>query len=436
MSVRLGPLAIVGVLAGLFSGCGGSGSPGTDGAADALKADADAAGAPDGPGDDRPASSDAPVDGPADVPVDSGSADHRVDQGGGDAPSDATPIDSGGSCTTQTVILGRGGTTSACSFKVSSTIPRDRVNLGIGGRLCQQGSNNCTSRGGWFWFGDDVALCDATCIAWEESGANLILEVGCPSESCFVPCRQEGGPCGDGINSCCAGWRCTAGTCATCVRGGQACTTTGECCSGSTCQNGMCVGGLGGTCVSQAGCSQGQCRDGRCQCAGDQILCNSGCVSYLDPNNCRGCGNVCATGTGRVCTANGCVCDPQSAFPDECNGVCVNKSNDRTNCGACFLNCPKLEQVCNDGVCGCPGGMTECNGTCVDTRNNQSHCGMCNRGCPVNAEVCSASACACAPGFTRCPAGNCVNLQTDKFNCSACGMSCPGNRTCNNGACG
>ena len=219
--------------------------------------------------------------------------------------------------------------------------------------FCQQGSNNCTSRGGWFWFGDEVALCDDTCLAWEASGANLILEVGCPSESCFVACRQAGGPCGDGINSCCAGWRCTSGSCAACARGGQSCTTTGECCSG-TCQNGSCVDGLGGTCVSQAGCSQGECRDGRCQCAVDQILCNSGCVSYTDPNNCRGCGNVCATGTGRVCTANGCVCDPQSAFPDECNGICVNKSNDRTNCGFCFITCPKLEQVCNNGVCGCP----------------------------------------------------------------------------------
>ena len=50
---------------------------------------------------------------------------------------------------------------------------------------------------GWFWFGDEVALCDATCLAWEASRANLILEIGCPSESCFVACHQAGGPCGD-----------------------------------------------------------------------------------------------------------------------------------------------------------------------------------------------------------------------------------------------
>jgi Stigma-specific protein, Stig1 len=251
-----------------------------------------------------------------------------------------------------------------------------------------------------------------------------------------VACHQAGGTCGDGINSCCAGWRCgSGGTCATCAWGGQSCTTTGDCCSG-TCTNGSCVGGLGGTCVSQAGCSQGECREGRCQCAVDQILCNSGCTSYTDPNNCRGCGNVCPTGTGRVCTVNGCVCDPQSALPDECNGVCVNKSNDRTNCGLCFNTCPKLEQVCNSGVCGCPAGQTDCNGSCVDTRTNQSHCGMCNRGCPPSTEVCSAGNCACAAGLTRCPAGNCVNLLTDKYNCNACGTTCPGNKTCNSGSCG
>jgi hypothetical protein len=433
MRAHIAGLAVAGLLTAALPGCGG-GPSGTDGAMDARDAAADRK--PDAPGGDTPA--DVALDMAADQSVDQtgGGNDVRVDIAAPDVPADTGgAIDSGGSCVTQTTILARGGTTSACSFKVPTSIPRDRVNLSIGGRLCRQGSNNCTSRGGWFWFGDDVALCDATCIAWENSGANLILEVGCPSESCFVACSQQvGATCGDGVHSCCAGLRCSGGACAACVHGGKACTATSECCSGA-CTNGICVDGIGGVCDSQAGCSKGECRDGRCQCAVDQILCNSGCVSYLDPNNCRGCGNVCPTGTGRVCTANGCVCDPQSAFPDECNGTCVNKSNDRTNCGFCFHTCPKLEQVCTNGVCGCPPGQTECNGTCTDTSSNQVHCGMCNRSCPPSTEVCSAGTCVCAPGFTRCPSGACVNLQTDKFNCGACGTSCPGNKTCNAGSC-
>jgi hypothetical protein len=422
-------------MCGAILGCGGGASPGKDGAVDARDAQAQADRAHDGRGDDQAFVGDLPADAPSNA--DLTSSDRPVDQAirGGDAPIEAAPVDSGASCKTQTIILGRGGTTSSCSFKVPSSISKDQVNLTFSaGGLCEQGSNNCTPRGGWFWFGDEVALCDATCLSWENSRANLILEVGCASESCFVACGQAGGRCGDGINSCCAGWRCTSGTCAACERGGQSCGTNGDCCSGA-CKGGACVDPLGGTCVSQAGCSQGECRDGRCQCAVDQILCNSGCVSYTDPNNCRGCGNVCPTGTGRVCTADGCVCDPQSALPDECSGTCVNKSTDRTNCGSCSLTCPRLDQVCTNSVCGCPPGLTDCNGSCVDLRTSQNHCGMCNRGCPAGVEVCSASACACAPGYTRC-SGTCVNLLTSKLNCSACGVPCPGNKTCNNGSCG
>jgi hypothetical protein len=431
-------MAVVGFLTAPLLGCGGGGASMKDGAVDAP---ADTGGKPEVPAADKPASGDAAGDVPADAPFDTSGADQRADQaadknGAGDTPTDTGNADVGGSCVTQTIVLGRGGTTSSCSFKVAASVPRERVNLTFGGRLCEQGSNNCTPRGGWFWFGDEVALCDATCLVWENSGANLILEVGCPSESCFVACHELGGTCGDGINGCCAGWRCTGGTCAACAWGGQACTATGDCCSG-TCKNGACIDGLGGTCASQAGCSAGVCRDGRCQCATDQILCNSGCVSYTDPNNCRGCGNVCPTGTGRVCTAaGGCVCDPQSALPDECNGTCVNKATDRTNCGACFNTCGRLDQVCNNGVCGCPSGQMDCNGGCNDTRTSQVHCGTCNHSCPPTTELCSAGTCVCAPGLTRCPSGACVNLQTDRFNCSACGMACNGNKTCNNGSCG
>jgi hypothetical protein len=431
MPTRLGGLA-----AALLLGAGcGTPAPGPGAPVDALVEAADVAaevGLADGSRPDESAGPEAP-----DAPVARDAP--AADQGSGDAPRDGAPVDAPASdapttCVAQIVILGRGGTTSSCSFKVSSAIPRDRVNLTFGGgRLCQQGSNNCTPRGGWFWFGDEVALCDATCLSWEDSGANLVLEAGCPSESCFVACRQEGGPCGDGINGCCAGWRCSGGTCAACVRGGQACTAASDCCAGS-CQGGLCVGGLGSPCATQGGCAQGECRDGRCQCAVDQILCNSGCVSYTDPKNCRGCGNVCAA--GRVCTAaGGCVCDPQSGLPDDCNGTCVDKATDRTNCGFCSFTCPRLDQVCVAGHCGCPAGQTDCNGGCYDTSTSQNHCGMCNRGCPATTEVCNAGTCVCAPGLTRC-SGACVNLQTSKLNCGTCGNGCPGNKTCNGGSCG
>ena len=158
-------------------------------------------------------------------------------------------------------------------------------------------------------------------------------------------------------------------------------------------------------------------------------------MSYLDPNNCRGCGNVCATGTGRVCTANGCVCDPQSAFPDECNGTCVNKSNDRTNCGLCFNHLPQAGAGLQQRRLRLPGRPDRLQRELrrhphqpeslrdVQPRLPGGRRGVQRRHLRVRA------------GLHPLPAGNCVNLQTDRFNCSACGMACPGNKTCNNGSC-
>ena len=258
-------------------------------------------------------------------------------------------------------------------------------------------------------------------------------EVGCASESCFVACHQDGGRVRRRHQLVLRRLALRGGSCAACAWGGQTCTTTGDCCTGLP--ERACIDGLGGTCVSQAGCSQGECRDGRCQCAADQILCNTGCVSYPDPNNCRGCGNVCPTGTGRVCTANGCVCDPQSALPDECNGVCVNKSNDRTNCGFCFMTCPRLDQVCTAASAAAPAARPTATGAASTPPPARTTAGCATAAARPASRSAAAGNCACAPGYTRC-SGNCVNLLTSKLNCSACGMACPGNKTCNNGSCG
>lgn len=416
---------------GVVPGCGSDDaaqSPGISGdasldiASETAKQDAsgDPAVAPDSP--DATIDKDGAVDGATD-------GNPGVDGG------DASFVDHGtpeASCQTDLIVLAKAGTTSSCSFPLPASVDPDKVNLIMGGRLCEQGSNNCNPIGGWFWFGDEVALCDETCLAWENSGSNLLLEVGCPTESCYQPCSGAGGVCGNGINNCCVGTKCSSGTCKACTHGGASCASTSDCCSGS-CQGSICVGGMGSPCVSNAGCSEGVCRDNVCQCEIDQILCSSGCVAYLDPNNCRGCGNVCAA--GRICTDQGCVCDPQTGLPDECSGVCVNKSNDRNNCGFCGYICPKLEQECVSSVCGCPVGLTDCNGNCVDTNTSQFHCGTCNHGCPPGVEACTAGTCDCVAGYTRC-SGNCVNLLTNKFNCNACGNACPGNKTCSNGVCG
>ncbi len=411
------------------SGCGSSGNGGNQ----ASGGSGGDAGLFDGaPPDGQSVDSAPPPDG-----SDAAGMDAAADHAASDAANDGSPGGDGSapdaSCQPQLIFLAQAGTTSACSFPVPATVDHNQVNVLMGGELCRQGSNNCGPQGGWFWIGNEVALCDDTCLAWDNSGGKLYLEVGCPSESCYVACSKAGGKCGNGINHCCVGTRCENGTCAACGKGGDSCSSTSDCCSGGSCQGGSCIFGMGGPCTSTAGCSQGVCKsNGVCGCDTGQILCNSGCVSYTDPNNCRGCGNVCASNL--ICTTAGCVCDPAKGLPDLCNGVCVDKSSDRTNCGACSHTCPRLDQVCISSKCQCPAGQTDCNGNCVDTKTSQTHCGGCNQPCATGREVCQGGSCVCASGYTDC-SGTCVNLLTDKYNCGSCGNACKGNKLCVNGAC-
>ncbi|MFZ5890085.1 MAG: hypothetical protein ACOY0T_03375 [Myxococcota bacterium] len=76
-----------------------------------------------------------------------------------------------------------------------------------------------------------------------------------------------------------------------------------------------------------------------------------------------------------------------------CNGVCVNALSDIANCGGCARACAP-GQVCTEGTCLCPGGLTFCSGRCVDTSTDRSNCGVCNAICG---------------GTQTCVAGKCVN---------------------------
>src|SRR6188472_2833071 len=122
MRARLADLAVAGMLIGSLHGCGG-GSSRMDAAVDARDARADTGVAPDAPRADVPSGGDGAIDAPSAVDV---RADQSVDVVDAAVDVGTSPIDSGASCTTQTVSLGRGGTSSSCSFKISAAIPRDQ----------------------------------------------------------------------------------------------------------------------------------------------------------------------------------------------------------------------------------------------------------------------------------------------------------------------
>jgi len=113
--------------------------------------------------------------------------------------------------------------------------------------------------------------------------------------------------------------------------------------------------------------------------------CNGLCTDLTsDPNNCGGCGNVCAP--GQKCWASTCQGAPAcgNAMQSDCNGACTYTASDNNNCGACGVVCAS-DQVCESGACvagtQCPNGEANCDGTCVDLTADTNNCGACGVVC-------------------------------------------------------
>ncbi|MBN9167140.1 MAG: hypothetical protein BGO98_27870 [Myxococcales bacterium 68-20] len=248
----------------------------------------------------------------------------------------------------------------------------------------------------------------------------------------------------------------------------------------------------GGACASNA------CPDGRVSCPNAPFPCGVDLSS--DNDNCGACGVRCPTDNNFLarfsgvmrCVAGSCLlaCDEEHA---DCNGIpddgCETlvagpSANDINNCGACGNVCT---DICSQGVCGCPPGMTFCpgDGQCHNLNQEDDNCGACGNVCPLDTEPpfppewnvfrgCVAGQCnkprcqpfvrdcngtfvdpgadgcetstffdvnncgecgkACAPGENcvfgecRCPCGAvCTKgLDSDPNNCGTCGVRCPG----------
>lgn len=83
-------------------------------------------------------------------------------------------------------------TTSACSFAIPAPYDKFKVNVFIvsGGKklVCPRADGgSCDGAGGpggWFWAGEKIALCDASCIEFGDGAGQLVAEVGCPRLTC------------------------------------------------------------------------------------------------------------------------------------------------------------------------------------------------------------------------------------------------------------
>ena len=105
--------------------------------------------------------------------------------------------------------------------------------------------------------------------------------------------------------------------------------------------------------------------------------------------------------------------------------------------GGCSIlqgHCCRSPYVCGPGFsCICPAGLTDCNGDCVNISQNPSNCGRCGNLCPPGF-VCTAGSCGCPSGTTLC-SNSCVDTQTDPQNCGRCGVQCGPGKICSGGTC-
>ncbi|TDI13767.1 MAG: hypothetical protein E2P04_02620 [Acidobacteria bacterium] len=161
-----------------------------------------------------------------------------------------------------------------------------------------------------------------------------------------------------------------------------------------------------------------------------QIFCDDVCTSYLtDTQNCGGCGIQC--GPEELCTEGVCAC-PEGLT--QCGEGCEDLQTDPDHCADCLTQCA-LDQFCSGGACLCSdAGFTNCDGTCQDLQNDDANCGGCGFACEFD-EFCSAGVCEeICPGQTLC-GEECVDLDSDVLNCGACGNACGSNDICTAGQC-
>jgi hypothetical protein len=129
---------------------------------------------------------------------------------------------------------------------------------------------------------------------------------------------------------------------------------------------------------------------------------------------------------------------PCPAGASLCGEVCVDTTNDRTNCGGCGVVCP-FAVVCLDGRCddgNCPTGRVRCGDACFDPVTSPDHCGACGNPCDRGV-ACVAGRCdpaTCQQGFDRCGA-DCAQFSQDVRHCGRCGNACGAGRACVDGAC-
>ena len=123
-----------------------------------------------------------------------------------------------------------------------------------------------------------------------------------------------------------------------------------------------------------------------------------------------------------------------------CGTSCVDPLSDPNNCGGCGVVCA-AGKVCQGATCvsACSPSYTSCGGACVQLDVNDQHCGSCDSSCSGD-QHCGNSACfTCPANTTACYSQSgywsCADFSQDNLNCGRCGNRCSNGQTCSSGVC-
>lgn len=198
-------------------------------------------------------------------------------------------------------------------------------------------------------------------------------------------------------------------------------------------------------CDADSICDRGECRKAAEGCSELLSMCGSDCVdSSRDREHCGSCDQTCPR-DGK-CEGGACEC-PDSLIA--CGDACADTQSDTRHCGKCDQRCAAT-QLCSAGSCECPSGTELCGSVtlaladnavtgvssqqaCVDTRSDAQHCGRCGNVCS-GGQICDQGSCACPLGLTLC-GGRCLDTQSSLQNCGSCGTACGGGQVCDGGNC-
>jgi hypothetical protein len=284
---------------------------------------------------------------------------------------------------------------------------------------CHQGTASCSA--------GQVVCTDtmANAAAGTTCGLNEVCNAGqCVACTAGLQCHPNNNPCINGSTSCATGQSTCVATAN--VTNGTPCSDGNLCMLNEQCTNGTCQG-TAVTCTAMDQChSVGTCNPATGACSnpalngttcndnnpcttGDQ--CNSGvcqgtAVTCTATDQCHGvgtcdmstglCSNPALTGTscnnnacltGQTCSSGTCTGGSPIACPapDQCHtagscsgGTCGGYTALTGNsCGS------GANMTCQNGTCGCAGGLSLCPSGCADETTDDNNCGTCSKVCPA-----------------------------------------------------